>query len=428
MNYDPSARTRISYRSALVLSSIGCIGVILLIALAKMAIPDATANSRVPEQVEKSDSTDSTVISASETPSPDTPQVNQSDFEMARAKAALVAFLSRAEEVSQIHQKLVAESTTLQATIDSLLTNREGQRLASSEKHVDVYLAIAKKPRLSESQLSVTKQQLELLLAPVLKAEASGTGQQLGLSPDFTSELESIAATIQRALEEIQQDQKLLASILKASANGAPAKTNLQDMITKKEADEIEELAARIATVRQQEIEKNAVKLETATAELVAAETGVKLAQMEAETMEVQIKESAIRTETAESAKQAAAELAKLALEREFERDLPQIRPLLSGFVSHGAMQLDSRGYWVTGLKDGPVSYSHIKGVGALETSLTGLSKLYGLGNHGHNDRDKGSFPKSRQSLDVVRDQLLAAQGYLNKYGPLMVDKGLLAP
>jgi len=122
------------------------------------------------------------------------------------------------------------------------------------------------------------------------------------------------------------------------------------------------------------------------------------------------------------------AAIAKAALEREFQRDLPQIRSLLRPLITDGLTQ-PGRNNFEPADKKGPVSLAKLRGTGALAPTAKARAGLYYIVGS-NNDRDLGSFPRYRggaQDVQSRQSTMMRVQELVNKYGELMVEKGMLA-
>jgi len=109
-------------------------------------------------------------------------------------------------------------------------------------------------------------------------------------------------------------------------------------------------------------------------------------------------------------------------LEREYESDMPKIQGYLSAFITEGyALRTD-------GTK-GPVSFSLLKGEGALNSTREGMGRLCNLAHSG-SERPPGPIPYITffNVGQAPMEPIETAQALLRKYGDLMVEKGLLAP
>ena len=111
-------------------------------------------------------------------------------------------------------------------------------------------------------------------------------------------------------------------------------------------------------------------------------------------------------------------------LEKEFEKDLPQIRQSLAAFITPGFAYRDKRA------PKGPISLAWLEGIGALEDSRQGMERIASVASH-QNDRPRGAIPfligNEYGWQQMPKEPITKAQGLLTKYGKLMVKKGLLA-
>lgn len=434
MNHDSSIQTRLNLIRALIYGSIASVGMIVLIVVVRLALPQLGAVSDAKETAEDGDSTQA---SATEVEKPDPAQVLQDEIARARSKAALVGFRSRVEEVNKEHKALVAESTALQSQIASLLTSDEGRQLAESDNNINVYLAISQKSRMSRSQMDALKTQLDELANPVLNIAAEDLAAPIELPEGYAAEVEVISRAIRPELDEVREDKQVLESIVRTAVASGPSASRpssgtLQQAIAKLKAEERDATATRLAQARREEVEQKRGELVQAEKDKVAAEKNVELARIEQE-RRMREQEAAEIAEQAEARQRAFEEQqSKEELERELARDMRTVRSVLSPFITPARTQIGQRGFGAT-LEPTPVSFSGLKGAGALEVSLDGVHELFLLGNTTANGRPRGGFPGPYKSLAIasrpeIRVAVQEAQALLNKYGPLLVEQGLLAP
>ena len=93
-------------------------------------------------------------------------------------------------------------------------------------------------------------------------------------------------------------------------------------------------------------------------------------------------------------------------MEREFERDLPEIKSYLMAFTTPGFKHRE------TG--KGPMSLAYIRGKGAVEKSRGGLATFQQLATS-DNDRPHGGVPKGTYVTGT--EDLNKAADLLRKYG-----------
>jgi hypothetical protein len=146
---------------------------------------------------------------------------------------------------------------------------------------------------------------------------------------------------------------------------------------------------------------------------------------------EIEAQTKALVDEAAARIARQAAEARKAKLEREFETDRPEIERLLRGLITEGRTQPGHYGPFEVTTTRGAVSFAALGKIGGLEPTIASQQRLYFCMGIRGNDRDRGAFPPylgghedwQQKSATVQR-----AQELLIKYGPLMVEKKLLAP
>ena len=157
-----------------------------------------------------------------------------------------------------------------------------------------------------------------------------------------------------------------------------------------------------------------------------------RIAAAEAEVQRRKMQELvAARNREAEES-QRRSELAKL--ESEFQRDLPTIRTHLASLLSDGVKLRGGN----AGVGKGPVSLASLEGMGATDSTNAGLKAFATSLAPSVNDRsDRVSYKwadmakfTSIENWHQHFDDGFAREGHrlLMKYGPLLVEKGLLAP
>ena len=121
----------------------------------------------------------------------------------------------------------------------------------------------------------------------------------------------------------------------------------------------------------------------------------------------------------------------------DYERELEKIRTHLIAFTTPGYVQPESADKLVFRSVKQPMSYSALRRIGALDATNEGRATLLCVGGSKsatqRNDRPLGSFPRMN-SIEQLRDdknlkaRVDEAQQLLRRYGPLMVEDGLLLP
>lgn len=350
-----------------------------------------------------------------------------------RAKVAVLA--AQVAATREQLQKLKAMQTEWQAKEGSLLKGDPGRRIAASPSHLALVVGLLEQERPTAQKVLEWELSLQALATPI-EQSARDDKSLITISKDHAQMLTDLSQQLSRSVAEFDQQQLLLAAVLRETASTAPGSSTLEAMLRERsetlQKERTERLDTAIAearasaeksqTERLTKVEREAIEAETRRKESaaldrksqadtlaekekeqIAQETKVKLAQQQATING--LKEEATRVERA---------IAEAQLEREMERAMPEIRGLLSGFISKG------RKFREDGL-EGPVPLSYLKSQGALNPKDFDRRKLGFIANVG--DRPPGGLKDP-----VNLEQAVAAQNLLIKFGDLMVKKGMLAP
>ncbi|MEM7785895.1 MAG: hypothetical protein AAF623_21280 [Planctomycetota bacterium] len=205
-------------------------------------------------------------------------------------------------------------------------------------------------------------------------------------------------------LSEIQRYESVLELLLRESEK-FEAGDSLESAIQKRREADAAELAQFLEDTRREAKEKSKAKYAEAVKKQTEAADALKLAEIAAATQKDQLAKD-----------EKLAQLAKQKLEAEFNADLPKIRTYLAPFIGEGRNMRGEVG------GKGPGSYAVIVGYGALENSPKGLMAMADIGLR--SDRPKNGFPYAGSV--GANDFFEVAQQLLKKYGPLMVEKGML--
>jgi hypothetical protein len=222
----------------------------------------------------------------------------------------------------------------------------------------------------------------------------------------------------EQAVQEYERQGRLIEAVVRGASENEPAAATLAGAINTHQEKKATEEAERLA-----KIEADATAAARAQRE---QELGAAIRQQVSE--EDQHKLDEIERQRAEEARKAA----RKQLEAEFQRDLREIRSLLTPFISHGYTQ-PSDGGWYTkqSTKPGPVSLEALRGAGLLQDTHEALQMLHHAGTMNRdNDRPLGGFPPfitSSRDWGRYRPIVARAQELLRKYGDLMVEKKMLA-
>ena len=343
-----------------------------------------------------------------------------------------LADLDRAE--GQVRE-LKDELKRWQTTEADLQTGDLGRRVASSEEVLKQYQALQGKTQPDPLLPDKFQARLDLLRKPLLEAAASPI-KAYRPGPAFEHTLLQIQQDITEALVDIRTRNAQLAAVI-AQAPSEPTADSQSLSEALKRLDnawaiaQAEKITAQVQKVRDEFDEKLAA--EKAGTERLRSELVLEQERRKREIEE--IKERDQSQQLADYAKQLKEtqqqKAAKDALERQYQHDLPEIKSLLKPFVTDGRTQPGRHTFEMT-VDVGPVSFSKLQGVGALTRTVDAQRKFWSMTTANKtNDRDLGAFPPyvgSAQDWFRKQPTVGRAQELLIKYGPLMVEKGMLAP
>ncbi len=364
-------------------------------------------------------------------PSPST----EADPKAAERAVADVRMAQAREKIAQARtqlQRLKQQHAIWQSRSATILGGDPGRRIAGSDKHLNLAVELFERVPTNDTGLVSWEQQLSVLAAPLDSGQA-----HLELSPEFLRALDDLGRQMTDASTQIERRLQLIEALTQETGSLPPAPLTLEETLRNRQASTIRAEAERLATVREkarrEAEEENAKRIEASERELVAAEAKRQEEKLRAEKERIEQLTAAEKTLAAEEAKLRAVEqraiqeglkaeatrveaaIKEAQLEREFQRDLPDVKSYLSPFISEGYGRRKSG--------KGPMSLGYLKGKGALAESQDGINNLQ-LQATGTNDRPLGAFPGGFSTNDVPG--INKAAELLRKYGDLLVKKGML--
>jgi hypothetical protein len=316
----------------------------------------------------------------------------------------------------------------------SLLTGDAGRRIAGNAAQLELVVSVLDRERPSESDLVQWEAELDALAGPV---QTAADGQsQIAITTEHGQLLRDLGQRLAKSVSAFEQQTLLVDAVLKETASAAPAATTLEQSLrerrTKADQESVRQLSAAREAARKQAEVARANELAKLEAEIVQATTRREAdelrakkaqaeqlgkAELERIAEETRVQEAKKKAETAglkSEVTRVEASIKAAALEKEFERELPAMKGLLAAFLTDGFKYRNDNA-------KGPASFSYISSQKALEPTPTGSYSMAFLANS--SDRPAGGL-KNPASPEALR----RAQDYLNKYGALLVEKGLLAP
>ena len=335
--------------------------------------------------------------------------------QLALQEAKLLRIRNQGERIRGQWEALSAAQTLLAMSLKPLGSDEAGSRIASSPELIDQYAAL-RQTALPAAQLTEELQgELAILLKPLDEIEATQ------IEPDYTAALAEISGRIDAQLIAVKRDQRMLDALLSVASNRAAQTISLQTALEQRSNELAEarltDIADAVAVSRQAEIDR-------VTQESAEEQRKIADAQREVQRLKEQQRLQVLEDER--RVREAA--IAKAALEREFQRDLPQIRSLLRPLITEGLTQ-PGRNSFEPADQKGPVSLAKLRGTGALGPTAKARGGLYYIVST-NNDRDLGSFPRyigGAQDVQAQQRTMMRVQELVNKYGELMVEKGLMA-
>ncbi len=347
------------------------------------------------------------------------------DVRMAQAREKIAQARTQLQRLKQQHAIWQSRSATI-------LAGDPGRRIAGSEQHLNLAVELFERVPTNDTGLVSWEQQLSVLAAPLESGPA-----RLELSPEFLRALDDLGRQMTDATSQIERRLQLIEALTQETGSMPPASLILEETLRNRQASTIRAEAERLATVREkarrEAEQENAQRIAASERELVAAEAKRQEEKLRAEKERIEQLTAAEKTQAAEEAKLRAVEqraiqeglkaeatrveaaIKDAQLEREFQRDLADIKSYLSPFISEGYGRRKSG--------KGPMSLGYLKSKGALAESQNGINVLH-LQATGTNDRPLGSFPGGYSTNDVAG--INKAAELLRKYGDLLVKKGML--
>lgn len=347
-----------------------------------------------------------------------------------RAKVAVLqadvaGMRNRLQKLKSLHAQWTAQKGTL-------LTGDSGRRIVASPSHFALLTGILDGEQIADADVQKWEVQLESLAAPVQASQQS----DIAITAEHVQRLSDLGSELTKEVAKLDHQSLLLEAILRETASVTPTEVTLEralrDRQTKAELQRAQTLAqardeARLAAEKAQADRLAQLEREVAAATTKAQEEALEakkaqaaqLGRVEVERIaeETKVKESQKRAEIAgltAEAKRVDVAIKAAALEREFERDLPEIKSLLSAFLTGGFKYRNDNA-------KGPASLSHIASQKGLELNANGSYAMAFLANS--SDRPAGGL-KNPPNPERIR----RAQDLLIKYGDLMVQKKMLDP
>jgi len=341
--------------------------------------------------------------------------------EIAANRSAVEDFRAKLESISSLGTANAEQLIALQAKTQELLTSEAGAKIGSDSKYVEQYIALQQKIEKLTVSIPVADKFARDMLALLNRVEASG---DTSYAPQefVTTRATDYQKQSQEKADELKKYEVAIDGIVAATGQligEMPLESAVNSLLEGEDA----ELAEALSKARKKAIEIKSNELAEAEKNKISAEADLEIAKVKAGAAAVEAKrKKLVLTE------------AKRKLENEFAAARGEVQTYLQ------YLMVDGRDHRGTESGMGPVSYNAVVGSGALsggQSGLIAMSKWCGSNGYGWNENNsrankssslilvKFMFaqPKYESSIQYAEN----AQRLLKKFGPLMVEKGLLA-
>ncbi len=351
---------------------------------------------------------------------------------VAANRSAVADLKAKLDKISSFQNSYSENLVGLKARTEALRTSEEGAKIASDSKFVQQYIALQEKISELREPSTVADDFVKDMKALLQRIEDSN---DFGYAPQsfVVERAEEFLAKSEEQVNVLARFDDAVLNLIERSKELEPTES-LESALRKQFGNEENDLAETLATARKNAIESGKIKLAEAEKARVDSETKVEVAKALAETMNNEALAKEIEDKVRAEKAARIAKLAKEKLEREFTAASTDIQVYLKHLTSDG---VTNRGN-ATGV--GPVSYSAIVTSGALgegNDAINNMSRWVGSDGYGvsHlNPRAKNSktlilknYMKGAPKYNASVQFCEKCQQLLRKFGPMMVQKGLLA-
>ena len=326
-------------------------------------------------------------------------------------------------DASALKLQQTLELMEVRATLlNDLRSNDTGCRVAASEDLIEMFLTLCE----VELPMTIDIEEAQVVLDGLqTKLQLLRSGYDLQKVDPLRVELEQVNGFAQQSLDQLTRAKRDLDALLLLAERETVSAKTLGEAADRHElqitANHQLKFTQAKRSAREQQLAEEEAKAEEFNYEIASLRT-----EMSDSQRRIQFSEENAKRELAKRAE------AKRKLEIKFQRDLPDIKSLLKPFITPGLTQhLHKFAYRPdSNPNPRPVSLGSLVALGYLHDSTERLTAFWRSTSH-ENDRPFGSFPKAPYGKTVITHEIAAvrrAQGYLKKYGDLMVSKKMLSP
>jgi hypothetical protein len=423
-----------------VLAVVVVVGYYLLPFFGKVGGPaKSTAQPSAFEPWDAPTSRDGGAAKAGPTASPDVRLASDRGVEqqaLAFAKTRQGLAVARADDVTRLADECLSEIAAFEATVQPLLANDDGKKVAGDPVQLARFRAVIEKDRAGKDVADRVRRAASDLAAPVRASQANAKDAS-NPSDLVTAELDRLATQLAGLKRVWEQDRRTVEAVVAdAKRGGHPAATQSLDQAVRADA-EAEALALATATEKERARVRAEMK-EKQVREAGELERKVEEAKLEKLRSTRLAEAGRIQTDadiTREKGKDAvAAEKAKLERERQLKKiQTPEVKQTLAPLLTPGYHQPFRYKAGALGLertaKKQPVSFSRLQEAGALEQTIKGLGELADItGSKDDDVRPRLKLPDYTQWWSTAQqEKIQKVQDLLIELGPTLVEEGLLA-
>jgi hypothetical protein len=360
-------------------------------------------------------------------------EIDAAASQRARMQAEFIAVESLADRCDSALKDLDQTLENWRRDYLPILDDDRGRKIAADAKAVAQLVTLFEGSFPEERDAHTWRLELEAVTQPI--RDAAKQGSEYRVSPEDRVFLESFLTRVDAANRQLRTRKRTMDRLLLDADRQAPAEVTLRDALETHDQQLLIEFATaatekRVEALRRT-VEEQSAAIQQAEEERIAAATRVRVAEIEAARAGLMERKQDIDQQVADA--RAAAE--RRQLEADYRRDEAEIKTLLTPFLADSESQPslgkpdEPRSWIVPGVPFGPTSYGRLLGSGALEETAEGTRRLYYVGGYQLNFRPKGGFPQySATGLnnDGIAQRVARARELLKKYGPLLVEKGML--
>lgn len=342
--------------------------------------------------------------------------------------------LMRAQADLQTAQELIGQVrqqiSNWDETVPRLLSgdNKRSRSIAADNGATRLFLGALDRERISQSELESLREAL-LALAVPLEAAVEDNSVVLKMGPEFTTEISDITERLRSGLKSWQEDNAVVRLLAKEAEERPAGELTLGEAIeqlraneTRRRAEKIDEEVAAAKVALDEKEAASRMRLRDLETQKNLEADKVKAQRREAELAGLKAEQLVLADRIEEQRK-------RTELERRFQAELPEIRRILTAFITPGHKQIVN-GKWRRVEQKQPISLSGLHATRTLGDDSMSQMYLYHAGGSDRNDRPNGPF---RDYIGGhLRDHETAlvqkVRRFLLDYGDLMVEKGLLMP